>query len=261
MSVLQKIVDRKKERIAASKAKTPIAALRALVKGIPPPADFEKALRRNGKPIRLIGEVKKASPSKGLIRNDFDHISIAAVYREKKVDAISVLTEEDFFQGKLDYLSEVKHTALLPVLRKDFIIDAYQIYESRAHNADALLLIAAILSPVQAEEYLHMAKELGMSVLFEVHDHAELETALKINAPMIGINNRNLKTLTIDLNTTFLLKREIPSDRIVVSESGIRHRQDVLMLEEARIDAMLIGTSLMESGDIGRKIDELRGAE
>jgi indole-3-glycerol phosphate synthase len=177
------------------------------------------------------------------------------------VNAISVLTEEDFFQGRLEFLADVKTISLLPVLRKDFIVDEYQIVEARANQADAILLIAALLDAGQAGEYIHMAKEFGMAVLFEVHDQGELEMALEIDAPIIGINNRNLKTLQIDLNTTFTMKREIPADRIVVSESGIRTRDDVIRLEEAGVDAMLIGTSLMESRDIGGKIDELRGAE
>jgi indole-3-glycerol phosphate synthase len=183
------------------------------------------------------------------------------VYKEKEVDAISVLTEEDFFQGSPAFIADVKDIAELPVLRKDFIIDEYQIFEARTNRADAFLLIAALLEEGQAREYLHMATELGMNVLFEVHDFDELEMALNIPAQIIGINNRNLKTLQVDLNTTFALKQEIPADRIVVSESGIRTRGDVIRLEDAGIDTMLIGTSLMESREIGRKIDELRGAE
>ena len=261
MSVLAKIVDRKKERISKEKARTPVADLRAIMQDTPAPLDFGRALARAGGPIRFIAEVKKASPSKGLIRHDFDHRKIAAVYKEKKVDAISVLTEEDFFQGNLEFLAAVKNIAGVPVLRKDFVVDEYQIIEARANQADAFLLIAAILEARQAREYLHMARELGMAVLFEVHDRDELEMALEIDAPIIGINNRNLKTLQIDLNATFTMRREIPADRTVVSESGIRTRDDVIRLEEAGIDAMLIGTSLMESRDIGKKIDELRGAE
>ncbi|NJD56769.1 MAG: indole-3-glycerol phosphate synthase TrpC [Nitrospirae bacterium] len=259
MSVLTKIVDRKKERLSAEKARVPMAELRAISRELPAPLDFRGALARGDGPIRLIAEVKKASPSKGLIRNDFDHKKIASVYKEKKVDAISVLTEEDFFQGSLGFLADVKKIAALPVLRKDFIVDEYQIIEARAHHADAFLLIAAILDVGQAQEYLHMAKELGMAALFEVHDREELEMAFEIDAPIIGINNRNLKTLRIDLSTTFDLKRTIPRDRIIVSESGIRSRDDVVSLEKAGVDAMLIGTSFMESQDIARKIDELRG--
>jgi len=261
MSVLAKIIDRKKERLSTEKARMPVAEIRSMARDVQAPLDFSGALTRRDGPIRLIAEVKKASPSKGLIRGDFDHKEIASVYKKKKVDAISVLTEEDFFQGSLGFLADVKKIAEIPVLRKDFIIDGYQIIETRAHHADAVLLIAAILGAVQAQEYLHMAKELGMAVLFEVHDRDELEMALEIGAPIIGINNRNLKTLQIDLSTTFDLKREIPAGRIVVSESGIRSRGDVIMLEKAGIDAMLIGTSFMESRNIGRKIDELRGTE
>lgn len=261
MSVLAKIIDRKKERLSTEKARMPAAEIRAMARDVQAPLDFRGALTRGDGPIRLIAEVKKASPSRGLIRSDFDHKEIASVYKKKKVDAISVLTEEDFFQGSLGFLADVKKVAKIPVLRKDFIIDGYQIIEARAHHADAVLLIAAILGAVQAQEYLHMAKELGMAVLFEVHDRDELEMALEIGAPIIGINNRNLKTLQIDLSTTFDLKREIPAGRIVVSESGIRSRGDVIMLEKAGIDAMLIGTSFMESRNIGRKIDELRGTE
>ncbi|MDP2157185.1 MAG: indole-3-glycerol phosphate synthase TrpC [Nitrospirota bacterium] len=260
MSILKKIVDRKKERLSYAKAKAPIAHLKTAIRDIPLPFDFEHALKRQEGQIRLIAEVKKASPSKGLIRQDFNHKTIAAVYKDKKVNAISVLTEEDFFQGRIDFLADVKTISLLPVLRKDFIFDEYQIFEARASQADAILLIAAILDEKQAEEYLHISKELGMAVLFEVHDHRELEMALRINAPVIGINNRNLKTLLIDMNTTLELKKEIPVGKIIVSESGIKTRDDVVSLEQAGIDAMLIGTSFMEAADIGRKIEELRGA-
>ena len=261
MSVLKHIVDRKKERLAEAKSSISIAALRETVGDMPRTRHFEQALRGQGGRIRLIAEVKKASPSKGLIRAGFSHTAIAAVYEEKKVDAVSVLTEEDFFQGRLDFLEDIKKVVSCPVLRKDFIFDEYQIYEARAKNADAVLLIAAILETKQSEEFLHLAHELGLGVLFEVHDFGELDAALRINAPVIGINNRNLKTLRIDLETTFQLKREIPADRIVVSESGIRTRADVLRLEEAGVHAMLIGTSLMESRDIAAKIDEIRGTQ
>jgi indole-3-glycerol phosphate synthase len=261
MSILRKIVEQKKDRVSYAKSITPLALLKNAIRNIPEPKDFAKAVKRDHAPIRLIAEVKKASPSKGLIRADFNHAAIASVYEAKKVNAVSVLTEEDFFQGKLEFLEEVKKIVSCPVLRKDFIFDEYQIYEARAKTADAILLIAAILELKQAEEYLHLARELGLSVLFEVHDFAELETALRIHAPVIGINNRNLKTLAIDLNTTFELKKEIPEARAVVSESGIKTRDDVLRLEEAGIDAMLVGTSLMESQDIAGRIDTLRGTD
>ena len=259
MSILQKIVERKKERVSSAKSITPVADLKRAIRNIPGPLNFSKAVKRDKPPLRLIAEIKKASPSRGLIRADFSHKAIASIYEAAKVDAVSVLTEEDFFQGKLEFIEEVKQSVSCPVLRKDFIFDEYQIYEARAKKADAILLIAAILELTQAEEFLHLARELGLSVLFEVHDFAELETALRVNAPVIGINNRNLKTLAIDLNTTFELKKEVPGDRTVVSESGIKTRDDVLKLEAAGIDAMLVGTSLMESQDIAAKIDKLRG--
>ena len=177
--------------------------------------------------------------------------------QDKTVHAVSVLTEEDFFKGSLQFIPEVKQVLTKPVLRKDFIFDEYQIFEARAFKADAILLIAALLETNQAAEYLHLAQELGLSVLFEIHNFRELEMALSIKAGIIGINNRNLKTLKIDIQTTFDLKREIPADRVVVSESGIKTREDVKSLDTAGVDAMLIGTSFMESDDIGRKIEEL----
>ena len=250
---------RKKERVASAKMRVPLARLKSAIGDREASRDFQKTVKRDTGNLRIIAEIKKASPSKGLIRADFSHTAVASIYEAKKVDAVSVLTEEDFFQGSLKFLEGVKKIVSCPLLRKDFIFDEYQIYETRANSADAVLLIAAILDLKQAEEYLHLSFELGLSVLFEVHNFDELEKALRINAPVIGINNRDLKTLSIDLATSARLKREIPSDKVVVSESGIRKREDVEMIESAGIDAILVGTCLMESPDIGRKIDELRG--
>ncbi|MFN3396295.1 MAG: indole-3-glycerol phosphate synthase TrpC [Thermodesulfovibrionales bacterium] len=257
MSILDGIIEKKKERLRHVKSKTSLSEIKAMISGLDSTRDFKKAIKRE-KNIRLIAEIKKASPSKGIIRADFDLERIVSIYEEKAVDAISVITEEDFFLGSTDYIKIVKDRVTRPVLRKDFIFDDYQIYESRAFGADAILLIGAILDRVQAEEYLHMARELGLAVLFEVHDYHDLEKALRIDADIIGINNRDLKTLMVDINTTFLLKKEIPSDRLTVSESGIKSREDVLRLDLAGIDAMLVGTTLMESEDIGKKIEELR---
>jgi indole-3-glycerol phosphate synthase len=259
MSLLGAIVSRKRERLVSAKIRVSVAELKSIIRDIEAPRDFPTAIKRNGDALRIIAEIKKASPSRGLIRKSFNHSKIASVYETKKVNAVSVITEEDFFQGELDFLPEVKKTVTMPVLRKDFIFDEYQIYEARANGADALLLIAAILDQRQADEYLHLSHELGMSVLFEVHNFSELEKALAINAPIIGINNRDLITLSIDLNTSLQLKREIPVGHTCVSESGIQKREDVLKIESAGIDAMLVGTCLMESPDIGRKIDQLRG--
>ncbi len=259
MSILKTIVDRKKERLIQTKYKTPLYHLKEKIADIKNPLDFSSTIKRNSDNIKLIAEIKKASPSKGIIRKDFDPLKIAEIYEEKAVDAVSVLTEEDYFQGNLLFIPEVKNILTRPVLRKDFIFDEYQIYEARAYQADAILLIAGLLEKSQASEYIHLSKELGLSVLFEVHDFKELEVALHIDCQIIGINNRNLKTLQIDINTTFELKKEIPPERIVVSESGIKNYRDVERLQEYGIDAMLIGTAFMESPDIGKKIDELKG--
>ena len=257
MGILQTIVSKKKQGLRDIKATVPLRELKAKITDTKNTRDFRAAVKRpSDGTIKLIAEIKHASPSQGIIRKDFNHLTIANIYEEKNVHTISVLTEENFFMGNLAFLPEVKKVTSKPVLRKDFIFDAYQIYESRAYEADAILLIAAILEKNQAFEYLHLARELGLSVLFEVHDHQELETALLINSNIIGINNRNLQTLQIDLNTTFALRNEIPTDRIVVSESGIQSRSDVRKLQETGVDAMLIGTSFMQAEDIGKKIDE-----
>ncbi len=259
MSILKQIVQIKKDRLSSAKRAFPFTSLKSLIADTESPRNFLAAVTRGDGGIRIIAEIKKASPSKGLLRGDFDPVKIASIYEAKKVDAISVITEEDFFQGSLAYLPEVREAVSRPVLRKDFIFDEYQIYEARANGADAVLLIGGILSRNQASDYLLLARELGMAVLFEVHDYAELEAALSVEAPIIGINNRNLKTLSIDIRTTPELKRHMPPDKIVVSESGIRTREDVVFMESAGIDTLLIGSCLMESADIGRKIDELRG--
>jgi indole-3-glycerol phosphate synthase len=259
MSILERIVEKKKDRLSFARSRTPLAELKSRIRDAGKPRDFRRAVSGAGGTVRLIAEIKQVSPSKGLIRKDFDHLAIARIYEEKKVDAISVITEEDFFQGRLDYLGDVKRLVSRPVLRKDFVFDEYQIYEARAAGADALLLIAALLGTGQSADYLALAQELGMAVLFEVHDHAELEKALTIAAPIVGINNRNLRTMAVDPSTSLELKKEIPEGRTVVSESGIRTREDVLKVASAGIDAILVGTCLMESPDIGAKIDLLRG--
>lgn len=257
MSILDGIVEKKRERLKHVRSKKPLSEIRAIISGLDSPRDFKGAIKRD-KGIKLIAEIKKASPSKGIIRAEFDPAKIASLYEDKGVDAVSVITEEDFFLGSIDYINIVKEKVSRPVLRKDFIFDEYQVYESRAYGADAILLIGAILDRVQAEEYLHMARELGLSVLFEIHSYDDLEKALRINADIIGINNRDLRTLQVDINRTFLLKKEIPSDKVTVSESGIKNRDDVLRLNIVGIDAILVGTSLMESEDIGKRIEELR---
>jgi indole-3-glycerol phosphate synthase len=261
MSILQKIVERKRERLNSLKARISLSKIKSMASRIEKLDDFQAAVKRVNGRMRLIAEIKKASPLRGSIRKDFDPLIIASVYDKKNVDAISVLTEEDYFQGKLEYVERVKRITTKPILRKDFIFDEYQIYESKAYRADAILLVASILDRNQAADYLHLSNELGLSVLFEVHDFRELETALVINADIIGINNRNLKTLDVDFNTTLKLKNEIPPHKVIVSESGIKTRIDVLKLEDAGVDAILVGTVFMEAGDIEKKIDELLGMQ
>lgn len=260
MGILEDIVKKKRERIADARAKIPLEELKSRVKDQDTARPFERAIRRaRGTPLRVVAELKKSSPSQGVIRRDFNPEELARRYTESGASALSVLTEEDYFEGSLGYISRVKHVTPLPVLRKDFIVDAYQMYEARAFGADAILLIAALLGKAQAEDYLHLARETGLSVLFEVHQERELETALSLGAIVIGINNRDLKTLQVNLGTTMELLRDIPPDRIVVSESGIERREDVLLLEQARVDAVLVGTSLMKANDIGSKYRELFG--
>lgn len=260
MDILTTIIGKKAERLAHSKSLVSLQELKCAVADAEKETrDFKTALSSGSGKIRLIAELKKASPSKGIIRPGFDPSAIAELYERKPVSALSVLTEEDFFQGSLSFLGTVRKATSKPLLRKDFIFDEYQIYESKANHADALLLIAAVLERTQAQEYLHLAGELGMGVLFEIHNEKDLEKALMIKADIIGINNRDLTTLKIDLSTTLRLKRDIPEDRIVVSESGIGNRDDVIKLMDIGIAAILVGTSLMAASNIGAKIDELMG--
>ncbi|MBI2556701.1 MAG: indole-3-glycerol phosphate synthase TrpC, partial [Planctomycetes bacterium] len=217
------------------------------------------AALKSGTNIRIIAEIKKASPSLGIIREDFNPVEIARIYETNGAAAISVLTDEKFFQGSLSYLTGVKKSVNLPVLRKDFIVDPYQIYEARSAGADAILLIAALLSWEEMQRYLDLASELGMECLVEVHSETELKMVLKTNARIIGINNRDLATFKTDLETTLRLKPMIPAEKIVVSESGIKSRVDVEKLMEEGVDAILVGETLMKSDDISAKLRELLG--
>lgn len=260
MTVLDRIIEAKRERLEECKRRISSEEIKSRAADAAAPSDFSSAIRRtDGGKIGLIAEIKKASPSRGLIRNDFQPEEIARIYAERGASAISVLTEEDFFKGSIEYLQKVKKAVSLPILRKDFIFDDYQIYEARAFGADAILLIESVLSRSQAEEFFSLASELGLSVLFEVHHWKELDTALLIDLPVIGINNRNLKTLEIDLNTTIELLKDIPEGKVVVSESGIERREDVELFEKTAVDALLVGTTLMKSEDIGGRIEELFG--
>jgi indole-3-glycerol phosphate synthase len=256
--ILDQIVANRKQELEVSQRNLPLADLRRIALAQPPPLDFASALR--GDNIRLIAEVKKASPSRGVIRADFDPVEIAQIYANNGASAISVLTESKYFQGSLNHLKGIKDALKekrLPVLRKDFIFDPYQVYESRACGADSLLLIVAILAPQPLAELIGLTRQLGMECLVEVHNEAELEIALKSSARIIGINNRDLSTFTVDINTTRRLRPLIPADRTVVSESGIKDRADIARLRKWRVDAVLIGEALMSAPDIAAKMKEL----
>jgi len=226
---------------------------------IDPPRGFQKSLTGYDG-LSVIAEAKKASPSKGVICPDFDPAKIAASYEQGGAQAISVLTDEQFFQGSLDYILIVRQTVKLPVIRKDFIIHELQIEQAYWYGADAILLIAAILDYEQIRDYLAMAGELDMDVLTEVHDEKELEKSLAAGSRLIGINNRDLKDFTVDLQTTFRLQQEIPADIPVVSESGIKSHDDMKRLAEHGVEAVLIGETLMRAADQSAALKELRGA-
>ncbi|MDH4028275.1 MAG: indole-3-glycerol phosphate synthase TrpC [Nitrospirota bacterium] len=260
MSILDEIIKNKREELKNVKAEVPLPEIKNRIKDAEPARSFSSAIRRGqDTPLRLIAELKKASPSNGLIREDFNLSEIVSVYDKKNVAAISVLTEERFFSGRLSYLKQARKRTARPLLRKDFIFDEYQVYEARAAGADALLLIAAALDRSHLGELFSLAKELSLDCLVEVHNWKELDAALYCGAEIIGINNRDLTNLKISLDTTFALLKDIPDDRIVVSESGIRTRDDVKALEATRTDAVLVGTTIMKAVDIGAKIDELMG--
>ncbi len=244
--ILDTIVARKREEVAAIKK----SGIRPPSGPVAPPRGFMAAL--TGVPgVAIIAEAKKASPSKGIIQADFDPARIAAQYQEGGAHAMSVLTDVDFFQGHLDYLPLVRKTVDLPVLRKEFIIDPLQIEEAHLFGADAILLIAAILDTSQLRDFRQQAEEYGMDVLVEVHDEGEVESALQAESRLIGVNNRNLKTFAVDLETTFRLQKEIPADIPLVSESGISTVDDMKKLYERGVTAALIGESLMRSSERG----------
>jgi len=249
MSILQKIALTKKEEIAFLKKERGLAALKAGALSQAPPLDFLKAVVRPNK-LSIIGELKKASPSKGILRPEFDVEQLAPLYARAGVQALSVLTDVTYFHGSLAYLKLAKHSALLPVLRKDFLIDEHQIYEAREAEADAVLLIVAMLSLDQLKELQRLAQELGMTVLVEVHDLKELEIALKADVKLLGINNRNLNDFKVDLQTTVQLIQKCPKGLPIVSESGIFTRQDALFLREKGASTILVGEAFMTAPDL-----------
>lgn len=256
--ILEQILSYNLQELEHRKRSLPMAELRRMALEQPPPLDFASALQGEG--IRLIAEVKKASPSRGVIRPDFNPVEIAQTYASNGASAISVLTEARYFQGSLDHLRDIRNalsSKKLPLLRKDFLCDPYQIYQSRAYGADCVLLIVAILTWEQLQELAGISHELNMSCLVEVHNEVEVKVALGSGARIIGINNRDLTTFTVDLATTEHLRPLIPPGRIVVSESGIKERSDIGRLRQLGVDAVLIGDSLMSAPDIAAKVKEL----
>jgi indole-3-glycerol phosphate synthase len=257
--ILEKIVAVKHQEVAAAQRRKSMAAVRADAESRVLTRDFVGAMRSKiaaGHPA-VIAEIKKASPSKGVLREEFIPADIAQSYAEYGAACLSVLTDVDFFQGSVDFLKQARASCQLPVLRKDFMVDAYQIYESRAMGADAVLLIAACLDDVQMKDFEAIARNLDMAVLVEVHDQAELDRALKLKTPLIGVNNRNLKSFEVSLDTTLTLSSNVPADRILVTESGIQTREDVLRMGAAGINAFLVGEAFMRASDPGVALAEL----
>ena len=248
--ILDDIVASKSKELTAAKRAVPMQKMQQMAQAQPPPLDFAAAVK--GRRVRLIAEIKKASPSAGVIRADFDPVAIALIYADNGAAAISVLTESKFFQGSLDYLKDIRSAIgnRLPLLRKDFIFDTYQVYEARAFGADSILLIVAILTPEKLKSLITLSRKLGMEPLVEVHNEAEVKVALKADSKIIGINNRDLMTFKTDLDTTLRLKSYITDDKIIVSESGIKDRHDVASLKNWGASAVLVGESLLSSSDI-----------
>ena len=257
-TILDRIIPHKREELERRRASVPIHELRARLMDVPPPRPFRDSVRRNGS-IRLIAEVKKASPSKGVIRKEFEPAAIAEEYETAGADALSVLTDERFFQGHLSFLSAIRERGTLPILRKDFTLDAYHVVEARAAGADAILLIVSVLDASALRHLREYAAELGMTSIVEVHNERELDVALATGADLIGVNNRNLQSFETTLDVTFRLRSLVPDGCVLISESGIHSREHVLQLESVRVDAMLVGEALMRSDSITAKIAELRG--
>ncbi len=259
--ILDKIVAVKHQEVAAAHKGKSLESVRSDAESRVLTRDFAGALRAKiaaGKPA-VIAEVKKASPSKGVIRQDFIPADIAQSYAEHGAACLSVLTDVQFFQGEVDYLKQARASCQLPVLRKDFMVDAYQIYESRCMGADAILLIAACLNDAQMKDFEAIALGLDMAVLVEVHDQGELERALALKTPLLGINNRNLQTFDVALDTTLSLRSMVPADKILVTESGIHTRDDVLRLGAAGVNAFLVGEAFMRAPEPGEALAALFG--
>ncbi len=260
--ILDRILETKRQEVAAARSRLPLPEQVARIGDLEDqPRGFARALRtmHESGGTALIAEVKKGSPSKGIIRADFDPLEIAGIYQDNGATCLSVLTDEQYFHGHLRFLALIREQVSLPLLRKDFIIDPYQVYEARAAGADAILLIAAALDDAQLVELAGLAAELRLDTLLEVHNEEELDRALRVSVDLIGINNRDLKTFVTDLGVTERLARRIPGHQLAVAESGIHSRDDIERLEKAGAGAFLIGESLMREADIGAKMKTLLG--
>ncbi len=258
MTILDELAEYARYRVEEEKKIISVDEMRKRAYALPKgDFAFEKALKKDG--ISLICECKKASPSKGIIAQDFPYLEIAKEYDHAGADAISVLTETKWFLGKLEYLEEIAKNVSVPCLRKDFTVDPYMIYQAKVVGASAVLLICSILKEEQLKEYLQICDDLGLSALVEAHDETEVEIALRIGARVIGVNNRNLKDFTIDTENSRKLRELIPDDVVFVSESGVKTREDVAILEEIGADAVLIGETLMRADDKKTKLNELKG--
>ena len=257
--ILKEIIAKKKEKIILAKQVLSEEELKAKIPGLAPTRPFIEAIKKP-RQISLIAEIKKASPSLGVIKEDFNYIEIAKIYQEAEVQAISVLTEEDYFQGSLNFINDVKAVTGVPVLRKDFILEPYQVYESRYFGADAILLIADILTQDEISALSSLAYSLGLACLVEVHTEKEVKKILKLkDIPLIGVNNRSLHTLEVDPQTIEKLYTLIPKDKVVVVESGIKSYQDVLFLKILGVNAILVGTAFMQAADIRGAVNEIMG--
>ena len=257
--ILNKILAVKREELAAALPVKPLAAIRAEAEAQPAPRDFLGAVRSKiaAGQAAVIAEIKKASPSKGILRADFQPAAIAASYAAHGAACLSVLTDRQFFQGAPEYLQAARVACALPVLRKDFLVDAYQVYEARAMGADCILLIAACLDDAQMADMEAIARSLDMAVLVEVHDAAELQRALRLRTPLVGINNRNLHTFEVSLDTTLGMLGDVPADRLLVTESGILNRADVVRMQDAGVHAFLVGEAFMRAKEPGEALKAL----
>ena len=260
--ILQRILAVKAKEVAAAKTRHPLSAMRIAAAAMPEPRDFAGALRAKvaAGEAAVIAEIKKASPSRGVLREDFDPATIAASYAGHGAACLSVLTDEQFFQGSAECLRLARSACTLPVLRKDFMLDAYQVYEACAMGADCILLIVAALNPRRMQELAAIATDLGMAVLVEVHNSVELDRALELKTPLIGVNNRNLHTFETRLDVTLGLLKRIPPDRTVITESGILQPADVSLMRDNGVDCFLVGEAFMRAPDPGAELARLFGA-